>query len=79
MLVRFEGVAQRLTTGQEAFSLFHDGWGQLLGVFQVLEDVDVGSQESHVLLSTSIRHLQQSIQVLQGPAQDVTCTKTLSS
>ena len=65
-----------LTTGQEVGSLVPDGWGQLLGVSQVLQDVDVWGKERHVLLATSIRHLQQPIQVLQSPAQDVTCPET---
>lgn len=60
----FDIFHQRLTTGQEVGSLVLDGWGQLLSVFQVLEDVDVGGQESHVLLTTSIRHPQQPIQVV---------------
>lgn len=66
----------RLTAGQEVVSLLLDSGGQLLCAFQVLEDINVGSQECHVLLTASIRHLQQSIQVLQGSAHKVTCTKT---
>ena len=69
---------QRLTTGQVVGRLFCDSWGQLLCISQVLEDVNVRGQKCHVLLTTSIWHPQQPIQVLQGSTQNVTCTETLT-
>lgn len=69
---------KKLTTGQEVACLFHDGFGQLLCALQVLEDVDVGGQECHVLLPTPIRHLKHPIKVLQGSAHNVTWTYTPS-
>lgn len=65
---------QSLTGAQEVDGLLPDGRSQLICFFQVLEDVNVGGQQSHVLLSASIWHSQQAVQVLQGSAHDVTCT-----
>ena len=65
-----------LTTSEELGGLVSDGWSELLCVPQVLEYVDIGGEEGHILLSTPIRHLQQSIQVLEGPTQDVPYRET---
>lgn len=63
-----------LTGAQELHGLLPDGRGQLLGFFQILQDVNVGGQQSHVLLPAPIRHSQQAVQVLQGSAHNVPCT-----
>ena len=48
------------------------------GGCQVLEDVDIWSEAHHVLFSTSSWHANQSIQIRQCRAQNVTCKHPLS-
>ncbi len=66
--------AEQLTALQEACCSVLNLLGQLTRAFQVVEDEDVGSKQHHVLLPTAVRHGQELVQVLHGPAHQVTCS-----
>lgn len=72
---REETEQSALTALQEALGLLQDGLGQLTGAFEVVEDEDVWSKQHHVLLPTAVWHGQQLVQILKGPAHQVTCER----
>ena len=50
-----------------------DGAGQLVGVGEVVEYVDVGSEQQHVLLAASGRQPQQLVQPAQSRTHHIAC------
>lgn len=60
------------TALQESSGFVLDLLGQLTGAFKVVQDEDVGGKQNHVLLPTAVRHGQQLVQVLHGPAHKIT-------
>ncbi len=44
----------------------------LLGASHVLENINIWSKMDHVLLSTTVRHLNERVQIANGRAQNVT-------
>lgn len=69
-----EGKGIRLTCLQETHSSCLQLFAQLPCFLQVLQHIDDGGKEHHVLLSTAMGHLHQLVQVLQHCAHDVTWT-----
>ena len=67
-----EQVDLALTLLHEANGLGLDGRALLVGLLQVLHDVDVGGKVQHVLLAAAVGHPQQVLQAADGRAHDVT-------
>ena len=67
-----QGGSVVLTTAQESCSPVLDLRAQLPCLLQVLQHVDNGGKQHHVLLPTAKGHLEELVQVLRGGTHDVT-------